>query len=113
MNNITTELPIIALFKIQAAEERSRIISIMKCAYLIAKKNYAISCLEDIAALSGLGTSYVTRSACTEFIQTIACTIREELCLCIQKSQCLGLMVDESTEIDKNAALIIYVGQGV
>ena len=81
----------------------------MKCAYLIAKKNYAISGLEDIAALSRLGTSYVTRSACTEFIQTIACTIREELCLCIQKSQCLGLMANESTEIDKNSHLIIYI----
>ena len=110
MKNLVLERPIVIRFKHQALLEKSRIIAIVERVYLIAKKNYPLSGLEDLAGLGdGLGTSYVTRTACTEFVQIIASVVRDELCTLCQESPCFGLIIDESTAIDKSAALIMYL----
>ena len=95
---------------VQAHAEKIQ--GIMYNVYLCAKRNIAlhnIGYISDLCELHGvcLGKHYNHEVAAREFLICIADVIRAEIIEAARSSPCLGLMVDESTDVSKIGASVI------
>ena len=91
-----------------------RIKGVMYNVYVCAKRNIAlnnIQYLSDLRELHGvcLGKHYKYHVAAREFLMCIADVIRMETIEAARSSPCLGLMVDESTDVSKTGASVMYL----
>jgi len=97
---------------VQAHAEKIQ--GIMYNVYRCAKRNIAlhnIGYISDLCELHGvcLGKHYNHEVAAREFLICIADAIRAEIIEAARSSPCLGLMVDESTDVSKTGASVMYL----
>ena len=91
-----------------------RIKGVMYNVYLCAKRNIAlhnIQYISDLCELHGicLGKHYNHEKAARDFLMCIADVIRMKIIEAARSSPCLGLMVDESTDVSKTGASVMYL----
>jgi hypothetical protein len=102
-----------SVLKANAAWKDS-IISIMRNVYWLVKENVPMRKCESLCALMGmqgfpLGRKYVNAKAARDFLRSIAHVIRNEIIRAAVMSPCLGLMIDESTDISHTSQMILYL----
>ena len=102
-----------SVLKANAAWKDS-IISIMRNVYWLVKENVPMRKCESLCALMGmqgfpLGRKYVNAKAARDFLRSIAHVIRNEIIRAAVMSPCLGLMIDESTDISHTNQMILYL----
>jgi hypothetical protein len=106
----SVDRPIVEAFRQAKELQKQTILRIIEAVFLIGKKNYAFSHLEDICNLGqGLGTQYVGYNSCREFMRCIALVLRRRIVTAAKHSPFIGLMLDESTDCSKTSILILYL----
>jgi hypothetical protein len=91
-----------------------QVIKLMQISYFLARENIALSKYEtlldlcsDIGVELNLGT-YKSRYACNEMLRTLSDFIEEEKIKTIKNAECFSIMIDEATDVNMKANLIVY-----
>ena len=105
---------VVAGFAMQLEDEAVRMKTVMRNAYWLAGENLALWKLPSLCGLSRaqglpLGKSYTNNHAALDIVHSYAAVLKDDLAAAARASPTLGLMLDESTDVDGKSQLILYL----
>ena len=95
-------------------DHKEKIIDIMTNVYYLVKKKSPLRHITDLCDLSDLqgtflGEKYVNDHAARDFALALAHVLRTAIITAAIAGPCLGLMIDESTDISSTGQMVLYL----
>jgi hypothetical protein len=93
---------------------RDRIISLLRNVYWLVKENISMRKIESLCVVMrmqgvALGAQYCNSKAARDFLTSLAHVVRMRIVAAARSTPCLGLMIDESTDIVHTSQMVLYL----